>query len=108
MWGFIFIGGVQPRKRRVDDQPRTCPSCGLPSARLKRLDYYISLFFIPLIPIKQGEQFLECERCGGVFSETGEVKREAYPRVSSETCPRCGDVVDPGFRYCPHCGQQLP
>jgi len=107
MWAFIFIGGVQPRKRQVDDYPRTCPSCGLPSARLKRLDYYISLFFIPLIPIKQGEQFLECERCGGVFSETGEIKGEAFPGVPSRTCPRCGGAVEPRFRYCPHCGQQL-
>jgi len=107
MWGFIFIGGVQPKKRQVDDQPRTCPSCGLPSARLKRLDYYISLFFIPLIPIKQGEQFLECERCGGMFSETGEMKQDVFPQIPSKTCSRCGEPDEPRLRYCPHCGQQL-
>ena len=108
MWAFFFfIGGVQPKKRKIGDQPRTCPSCGLPSARLKRVDYYISLFFIPLIPIKQGERFLECERCGGVFSESGETHIAAFRPQPSRACPRCGETVDPGFLYCPHCGNRL-
>jgi uncharacterized C2H2 Zn-finger protein len=55
----------------MDDQPRVCPRCGLSSAYLKRLDHYISLFFIPLIPIKRGERFLECDRCRGIFDERG-------------------------------------
>lgn len=46
-----------------------CPSCGLPSAKLKRLDHYLSLFFIPIIPVKKGERFIECDRCGGLFNE---------------------------------------
>jgi hypothetical protein len=59
---FFFIGGVQPRTVIVDETPRLCPQCGLAQARLKRIDHYLSLFFIPLIPIKRGPVLLVCDR----------------------------------------------
>ncbi|MCX5919285.1 MAG: zinc ribbon domain-containing protein [Deltaproteobacteria bacterium] len=98
---------MQPKKVQVDDQARACPRCGLPSARLKRLDHYISLFFIPLIPIKRGETFLECNRCGGVFDETGHAQASPFESRSPQACPQCGQPVSPGFRYCPNCGQRI-
>ena len=98
---FIFIGGVQPRKVKVDDQPRICPNCGLPSARLKRLDHYISLFFIPLIPVKRGERFLECNRCGGVFDESGRSQASSFQKKADFLCPKCGQEISPEFRFCP-------
>jgi len=104
---FIVIGGVEPRKKQVDHQPRSCPSCGLPSARLKRLDHYVTVFFIPLIPIKRGGLFLECSRCGGMFSQTGEPLMGAFPQRASPICPRCGEEIDPGFKFCPYCGQRI-
>ena len=102
---FIFIGGLQPKKVQVDDNPRTCPVCGLATARLKRLDHYISLFFIPLIPVKRGEPFVECNRCKGVFDQTG---RPQYAgRAAQARCPYCGALVQAGFQYCPQCGKRL-
>ena len=104
---FFFIGGVQPRKVKVDDQARACPRCGLPSARLKRLDHYISLFFIPIIPVKRGEPFLECDRCGGSFDETGQPPASPSEFRAPQNCPQCGQPVSPEFRYCPNCGQRV-
>ncbi|NWF55360.1 MAG: zinc ribbon domain-containing protein [Syntrophaceae bacterium] len=98
---------MQPRKVQVDDQARACPRCGLPSARLKRLDHYISLFFIPLIPIKRGGTFLECSRCGGVFDETGYPQPSPFEFQAPLACPSCGRPVGPEFRYCPNCGQRI-
>ena len=72
-----------------------------------RLDHYISLFFIPLIPIKRGEPFLECNRCGGVFDETGHPYVSPVEDRSAGTCPQCGRPINPGFRYCPNCGQRI-
>jgi hypothetical protein len=103
----FFIGGVQPRKVNVDDQPRICPNCGLSSARLKRLDHYISLFFIPLIPVKRGERFLECNRCDGVFDETGRSQSIPFQKKADSLCPKCGREVSPEFRFCPFCGQRV-
>jgi hypothetical protein len=63
--GVMFlIAGVQPKTRRVDDNPQRCPSCGLAQAYTTRVDHYLSLFFIPLIRVKKGAPFLLCDRCG--------------------------------------------
>ncbi|SPF39937.1 hypothetical protein SBDP1_280015 [Syntrophobacter sp. SbD1] len=61
---FFLIGGVQPKSVTVDETPRICPGCGLAQARLKRVDHYLSLFFIPLFPVKKGDPVLICDRCG--------------------------------------------
>jgi endogenous inhibitor of DNA gyrase (YacG/DUF329 family) len=86
--------------------PRPCPTCGLPSARLKRLDHYLSFFFIPLIPVKRGEPFLECDRCGGVFDETGRPQPGPLQARPFRKCLICGREAAAEFKYCPYCGQR--
>ena len=103
---FFFIGGVQPKTVTLEDTPRMCQACGLYQARLKRVDHYISLFFIPLIPVKRGTPFVQCQSCGSVFSESGEAWGQR-PGTHVRTCPSCGQPVEPGFRYCPSCGSRL-
>jgi hypothetical protein len=98
---------MQPKKVQIDDQPWPCPNCGLPSARRKRLDHYISLFFIPLIPVKRGEPFLECNRCGGVFDESGRAQAEHFYPEASRRCAKCGEQLSADFKYCPHCGYKI-
>jgi|Deesub1362B_J571_1020462.scaffolds.fasta_scaffold07360_3 predicted amidophosphoribosyltransferase len=102
----IFIGGVQPKTRTLDDHPRICPHCGLSRAYLKRTDHYISLFFIPLIPISRGKPFLACELCGSIFDERGQPM--TLPSGPKERhCPGCGEPVESHFSYCPYCGRAL-
>jgi len=92
----------------VDDQPRICPKCGLPSARLKRLDHYISLFFIPIVSVKRGkEHFLECSRCGEIFEEAARPPSGSFEKTRLRTCTGCGKEVAPDFRFCPYCGEEL-
>ncbi|MGQ9857671.1 MAG: zinc ribbon domain-containing protein [Thermodesulfobacteriota bacterium] len=103
----IFIGGVQPKTRNLEASPRTCPVCGSPQAYLKRTDHYISLFFIPLIPISRGRPFLACEGCGRVLDERGDILEELRAGMR-RICPGCGQRTDPSFRFCPYCGEKLP
>lgn len=103
----IFIGGVQPKTRNLEASPRTCPVCGSPQAYLKRTDHYISLFFIPLIPISRGRPFLACEGCGRVLDERGDILEELRAGMR-RLCPGCGQRTDPSFRFCPYCGEKLP
>jgi len=103
---FFFIAGIQPRTVELDASSRMCPKCGLYQTRLKRVDHYISLFFIPLFPVKRGTPFLECGSCAGVFSETGQPWFEPA-RKGSRSCPSCGQPVEAVFRYCPSCGKAI-
>ncbi|NLJ28754.1 zinc ribbon domain-containing protein [Desulforhabdus amnigena] len=103
---FFFIGGIQPKTVELEEIPRLCPACGLAQARLRRVDYYLSLFFIPLFPVKRGEPVLICDRCGAVSSP--DAPFDARPSVlSKKECPQCGQPLDPTFKYCPHCGSRI-
>jgi predicted RNA-binding Zn-ribbon protein involved in translation (DUF1610 family) len=101
---FFFIGGIQPRITFVDKQPVLCPSCGLLRARYKRVDHYISLFFIPVFPIKRGDPFLFCDRCG--LQTPGVVTGNLYGH-DQPLCKNCGSTIKKDFIYCPFCGKSL-
>ncbi len=102
---FFLIAGIQPKLVDVDSPPRQCPSCGLYQAGLKRQDHYFSLFFLPLIRVKKGVPFLQCRRCGSVSAESGEPFD--VPREPGLQCRFCRMPVEPGYRFCPHCGKTL-
>ena len=99
----IFIGGVGPRKKRLDNQPHICTSCGLSQAYLTRVDQWLSIFFIPIFPLRRGQPVVLCERCGHVEDETGKPIVKGMD-LASPRCHRCGEMLEKEFRYCPHCG----
>ena len=100
---FFLIGGIQPKTIDIEGTPLLCPSCGLLRAGYKRVDHYLTLFFIPLIPVKKGAPFLYCDGCGiqsrGAYSN-------GYPNVS-RSCKNCGRKLESDFMYCPFCGKSL-
>lgn len=96
----FFIAGIQPKTTMVDKHARRCPRCGLVQAHEKRIDHYVSLFFIPILRVKKGERFVWCDRC----DQPAENPRTGSRQVH---CPHCGRRVAHNFRYCPHCGQPL-
>ncbi|MCE5336611.1 MAG: zinc ribbon domain-containing protein [Desulfobacteraceae bacterium] len=102
---FFLIGGVQPKTTTLDQTPWICPACGVAQARLKRTDQYVSLFFIPLFPVKKGNPVLVCGRCGVISSP--DLNSRRIGRELRDGCPRCKYPVEPGYRFCPGCGGQL-
>jgi ssDNA-binding Zn-finger/Zn-ribbon topoisomerase 1 len=104
---FFFIGGIQPKTVIIEETPRLCPSCGLAEARLKRIDHYLSLFFIPLFPVKRGQPMLICDRCGSVADPRQAVARQTGAPASAVQCPNCGRPTEPSFNYCPRCGSRV-
>jgi len=103
---FFFIAGVQPRTVVLEDRTRNCPSCGTHRVRLKRVDHYFSLFFIPLLRVKRGTPLLECQNCGSLFDEQGDLLPNH--RVNGAgLCPYCGKRIEPGFHFCPFCGKRI-
>ena len=102
----IFIGGIGPREKRLEEQPRLCSNCGLSRAYLTRLDDYFSLFFIPVLRIRKGEPVIKCERCGHVAAEDGRIYSSGID-LRRPRCQRCGAALQGDFRYCPQCGAAL-
>jgi RNA polymerase subunit RPABC4/transcription elongation factor Spt4 len=103
---FFIIGGIQPKVRVLDERPVRCPACGLHQATTRRIDHYLSLFFIPLIRVKTGEPFLACERCLRNVPLPG-ADGPQPPRGEAGYCRSCGRQLPAEYRFCPHCGRRL-
>jgi len=101
---FFFIGGIQPKTVLVDKQPRSCPACGHVGMYQKRVDHYVSLFFIPLFPVKRGAPFLICENCNTILDEYGS-RKDFEQKRGENRCPYCGRSISPDFSFCPYCGK---
>jgi len=100
---FFLIAGIQPKTKVIDTSPRLCPACGLPRAFLKRTDHYLSIFFIPVLPVKRGEPFLACENCEQL--QHGRQPHEAGYRGGVVRCAACGKNMEKEFSFCPYCGR---
>ena len=100
---FFFIGGVHSKTITLDEPPGRCDVCGLYQLKPMRTNHYISLFFIPILPIKKGDIFFRCESCGAYAAGKNGQQEISH----TETCPKCGRVVDHDFRFCPSCGNSL-
>ena len=90
----FLIAGVQPKTKTLDKHPRLCPVCGLKTAHTRRIDHYLSLFFVPLLRVKKGRPVLICDRCSRVLNTATENR-----------CRWCGEPMNPAHSYCPFCGK---
>jgi len=103
---FFLIGGVQPKTILIDKKAKSCDACGHYELHLKRVDNYLSLFFIPLFPVKKGKPFLICENCKTVYDDRG-FRMDVDQAEQTRRCPRCGRSISPDFRFCPYCGKSI-
>lgn len=103
---FFLIAGVSPKTVRLEQMPRICPSCGLAQAYLSRVDHYLNLFFIPLLPVRKGQPLVVCDRCQAV-SDPDTRRPVARQPSATPVCRHCGRSTAGDFRYCPYCGRQL-
>jgi hypothetical protein len=105
---FFFIGGLQPRIKVLDEKPRACPRCGLHQAYLKRVDHYLSLFFIPVLRVKTGEPVLICNRCEGPVADRHlDSDRTTDFPGGRKTCRFCNRDFPSEYSYCPVCGRRF-
>jgi RNA polymerase subunit RPABC4/transcription elongation factor Spt4 len=103
---FFFIGGVQPKTVTLTKVTRVCTVCGHPEISQKRVDHYLSLFFIPLFPVKKGSPFWVCGNCETVYDDSGTPLSSQQPD-GRKTCPHCGRSVFSDYTFCPYCGKTL-
>jgi rubrerythrin len=72
------------------------------------VDHYLSLFFIPLFPVKKGTPILSCENCQAAFDEAGgPMDIGGFPEPKPSQCPSCKRPVKPNYSFCPFCGKPM-
>jgi hypothetical protein len=103
---FFFIGGIQPKVKVLEETPRRCPRCGLHQAYLKRVDHYLSVFFIPVLKVKTGEPVIICNRCERPISDS-DLLRSQEPQSAPKLCRHCGKSFPGDYTFCPVCGRRL-
>lgn len=102
----FFIAGITPKLKQLDESSGLCPICRSRPAYYKRVDHYLTLFFIPILRIKTGEPFLMCDHCAESAHEFEDIR--PYLQGKNElTCPYCNKTIKESFQYCPHCGNAL-
>ena len=63
----FIIFGLKTSDRQVGSQVMICEICGVTATQvLIRRSTRLSLFFIPLIPVKPANHYLQCGNCGSV------------------------------------------
>jgi RNA polymerase subunit RPABC4/transcription elongation factor Spt4 len=103
---FLFIGGIQPRTVVLESLHQSCPVCGKVSVKLKRVDHYIAVFFIPLLRVKKGNPFLYCQHCNLIVDEKGRETAFEHPD-KQQKCRYCKQSFNPAYSYCPYCGKPV-
>lgn len=102
----FFIAGISPKIKLLDNNPRRCPVCGMAQAYYKRVDYYLSIFFLPVLRLKKGEPFIVCEQCEETIHKSGKA-HDSKPQHHARRCRNCGRALRKDFDYCPYCGKFL-
>jgi transcription elongation factor Elf1 len=77
----MIIFGTKAKTQTLDEGDFYCPQCRMKRHYLrKQARPYFALYFIPLIPIGQGTEFVECQSCRTTF-EPGVLAAKAPPPV---------------------------
>jgi uncharacterized protein (UPF0212 family) len=64
----MIIWGSKNRFKKIDEGQFHCPKCGVNrDYHLKHAQRYFTLYFIPLVPIKNHGEFVECQTCVTTF-----------------------------------------
>jgi len=81
-----IIFGTGPRRENMDSGEFYCPHCQTTRQyKRQRVRNYFRLYFIPLIPLGDSQEIIECETCGMAFAprvlemNAPQPKRKARP-----------------------------
>lgn len=65
----MIIFGTRAKFKTIKTGEFNCPHCGKPRKfEHKQTKNYFALYFIPLLPIGDGKEFIECRTCGRTYA----------------------------------------
>ncbi|MEL6149655.1 MAG: zinc ribbon domain-containing protein [Chloroflexota bacterium] len=68
----LIIFGARPRTTTTGKGEFYCPNCSGDEGQQRRYELkksrnFFTLYFVPLVPLGAGEEYVECQYCGMVF-----------------------------------------
>lgn len=127
---FIGIFGIENKEKEIKILNNlSCKNCNseVTGRLIKAFDFF-HFFFIPLFKWNE-KYYVICDQCKTIFSipkekgkavERGENinitywdLQEVYNDYNSNSyynpqkCLKCGNIVEPNFKYCPYCGEKI-
>jgi hypothetical protein len=102
----IVIFGIKNVSRKLAAGIFSCPQCRHDTPyTLKKVSRYITLYFIPLIPLGKVGEIVQCDECGSEFGTDilSQSHQEARAIPSLWTCSRCGNVNPAEYVSCVSC-----
>lgn len=98
MLGFVILGWPKREKVVGSASPGYCDNCKNQSMWLyAKTRRWVSLFFIPLIPLSRASHWLVCDICGAGMEIDKETARDAKEMVRETE--RCADGELPEDEY---------
>ena len=86
----LLVFGIRQLYALVTTGTFHCPVCGVDRGyRLRSPRSWFHLFWLPLVPLRQGEPFVECDVCGSRFGEDV---------LGVPTVDRFGELLSRGVR----------
>lgn len=118
----LLLVGINPVKKKKETVIRRhCPYCNdLRNFQEVQYRQFLSLFFIPVLPLSKPDTMFSCVTCG--YSINGEQAAQSPPAPSNlpinsnrlvVMCPRCeGPMIIPVKEHrlnvtCPHCAMEF-
>jgi len=93
MFYFLLAGAKDVIKQKTGEASEVslCPSCGAarrfcPATRRQ----YLTLFFIPILPIGSEKPCLVCQSCGVCIQDSSRGEYYCEPGEERVFCPQCG------------------
>ncbi len=78
----MIIFGTRARTQVLDEGEFTCPRCGVRRRyQRKQARPYFALYFIPIFPVGQGMEFVECQTCGAAFEPEVLTRKLPEPKL---------------------------
>lgn len=82
----MIIFGTRAKTRTLDEGEFFCPQCRMQRHyQRKEARPHFALYFIPVFPVGQGREFVECQTCGTAFEPRVLEMKAPQPRADLAT-----------------------
>jgi ribosomal protein L37AE/L43A len=90
----FIVFGTRGRHKKLGEGIFNCPQCGQQRAyHHKKIQRYLSLYFVPVVPMDTVTEYIECQTCGTTFQMEA-MSMKAPPRRPRDLAQALNQIED--------------